>query len=63
MAFDIEVIKRVYAELPDRIAKARKLLGRPMTYTEKILYAHLAEALPRRPLLAAGPTWISIPTG
>lgn len=46
MAFDIEMIKRVYAELPEKIAKARKLLGRPMTYTEKILYGHLAEALP-----------------
>ncbi|MCH8205346.1 MAG: aconitate hydratase, partial [Candidatus Hydrogenedentes bacterium] len=46
MAFDIEMIKQVYAELPDKIAKARALLGRPMTYTEKVLYAHLAEALP-----------------
>jgi aconitate hydratase len=49
MAFDIEMIKRVYAELPDKVAKARKLLGRPMTFTEKVLYAHLSEALPATP--------------
>ena len=54
MAFDIEVIKQVYGQLPDRIAKARELLGRPMTYTEKILYAHLAEALPQEAFARGG---------
>ena len=54
MAFDIEMIKRVYAELPEKIAKARELLGRPMTYTEKILYAHLAEPLPQEAFERAG---------
>ncbi len=49
MAFDIEMIKRVYAELPGKVAQARKLLGRPMTFTEKVLYAHLSEALPAKP--------------
>jgi len=49
MAFDIEMIKRVYAELPNKVAKARKLLGRPMTFTEKVLYAHLSDALPATP--------------
>ncbi|MCH7529867.1 aconitate hydratase, partial [Patescibacteria group bacterium] len=47
-------IKQVYAELPDKIAKARELLGRPMTYTEKILYAHLAEALPQEAFKRGG---------
>ncbi len=43
MAFDIEMIKEVYARFPERIAAARKAVGRPLTLTEKILYAHLAE--------------------
>ena len=41
MAFDIDVIKRVYSEMSVKIEKARKLLGRPMTLSEKILYSHL----------------------
>ncbi|HEY4798835.1 MAG TPA: aconitase family protein, partial [Bacteroidia bacterium] len=49
MAFDIEMIKKVYAEFPTKVAAARKLLGRPLTLAEKILYAHLAETLPAKP--------------
>lgn len=41
MAFDIEMIKQVYSQLPAKIEQARKLVGRPLTLTEKILYAHL----------------------
>ncbi|HVX52188.1 MAG TPA: aconitate hydratase [Chitinophagaceae bacterium] len=41
MAFDIEMIKRVYAGLPAKVGAARKTLGRPLTLAEKILYAHL----------------------
>ncbi len=41
MAFDIEMIKKVYAELPAKVEAARKALGRPLTLTEKILYSHL----------------------
>jgi aconitate hydratase len=41
MAFDIEMIKKVYANMPARIEAARKALGRPLTLTEKILYSHL----------------------
>ncbi|AFL84965.1 aconitate hydratase [Belliella baltica DSM 15883] len=43
MAFDIEMIKAVYEKYPSRIAAARKAVGRPLTLTEKILYAHLSE--------------------
>jgi aconitate hydratase len=43
MVFDLEMIKTVYAKFPERIEAARKLLGRPLTLTEKILYAHLWE--------------------
>ena len=46
MAFDIEMIKKVYAAYPAKVAKARELLGRPLTFTEKILYSHLADGLP-----------------
>jgi len=41
MAFDIEMIKQVYAKMPARIEAARKALGRPLTLAEKILYSHL----------------------
>ncbi|MBL7898941.1 MAG: aconitate hydratase, partial [Crocinitomicaceae bacterium] len=41
MAFDIEMIKEVYARYPERIAAARKVVGKPLTLSEKILYAHL----------------------
>jgi aconitate hydratase len=41
MAFDIEMIKEVYKNLPEKVNQARTLVGRPLTLTEKILYAHL----------------------
>ncbi|TKC07210.1 aconitate hydratase [Pedobacter frigoris] len=41
MAFDIEMIKKVYANFGPRIEAARKLVGRPLTLSEKILYTHL----------------------
>jgi aconitate hydratase len=41
MAYDIDMIKAVYAGLGDRIAAARQVVGRPLTQTEKTLYAHL----------------------
>ncbi|WP_162417242.1 aconitate hydratase [Cyclobacterium roseum] len=43
MVFDIDMIKSVYAAYPKRIAAARKAVGKPLTLTEKILYAHLSE--------------------
>ena len=41
MVFDIDMIKRVYSKYPERINSARQLLNKPLTLTEKILYAHL----------------------
>ncbi|MDQ6814167.1 MAG: aconitate hydratase [Bacteroidota bacterium] len=41
MAFDIEMIRRVYEELPGKIEAARNAVGRPLTLAEKILFAHL----------------------
>lgn len=46
MVFDLELVKKVYAELPGKVAAARKLIGKPLTLTEKILYAHLHGTLP-----------------
>src|SRR5690554_5484866 len=43
MAFDIEMIKKVYENMPARVDKARELVGRSLTLSEKILYAHLWE--------------------
>ena len=43
MAFDIEMIEKVYARYAERIAAARKVVGRPLTLAEKILYGHLWE--------------------
>ncbi len=47
MAFDIEMIRKVYANFPTRIQEARKLVKKPLTLTEKILYTHLWGALPK----------------
>ncbi|HZG26608.1 MAG TPA: aconitate hydratase, partial [Chitinophagaceae bacterium] len=41
MAFDIDLIKKVYAEMPAKIETARQLTGKPLTLAEKILYSHL----------------------
>ncbi|MDR4505153.1 MAG: aconitate hydratase [Candidatus Scalindua sp.] len=43
MAFDIDIIKSVYKKMGERVESARKLLGRPLTLTEKILYSHLSD--------------------
>lgn len=48
MAFDIEMIRAVYAGYAEKITAARKMVGRPLTLTEKILYAHLTDALPEK---------------
>lgn len=41
MAFDIDMIKRVYEEIPKRVDQAKQIKGKPLTLTEKILYSHL----------------------
>ena len=49
MAYDIEMIRKVYSQMPERVNELRKLLGRPVTLTEKILYSHLSGAFPEAP--------------
>lgn len=41
MAFDIDMIKKVYETIVDRVDKAREITGKPLTLSEKILYSHL----------------------
>jgi aconitate hydratase len=46
MAFDIDMIKKVYKTMPERVDKAREIVGKPLTLSEKILYAHLWDGEP-----------------
>ncbi|NQW35609.1 MAG: aconitate hydratase [Flavobacteriales bacterium] len=41
MAFDIEMIKGVYARMTERVDAAKSKVGKPLTLAEKILYNHL----------------------
>jgi aconitate hydratase len=43
MVFDLDLIKKLYGQLPSKVDAARKLVGKPLTLAEKILYAHLFE--------------------
>ena len=45
MVFDLDLIKKTYAEMPAKVDAARKALGRPLTLAEKILYAHLFDGV------------------
>ncbi|MCK4853280.1 MAG: aconitate hydratase, partial [Bacteroidales bacterium] len=41
MIFDVDMIRTVYRLLPEKVDHAKQTLNRPLTLTEKILYAHL----------------------
>src|ERR1700744_5173822 len=41
MVFDLDLIKKLYADMPAKVDAARSLVGKPLTLAEKILYAHL----------------------
>ena len=49
MIFDIEMIRSFYRDMPLKLAEARKVLQRPMTVSEKILYTHLYRDVSVRP--------------
>src|SRR5690606_38161619 len=51
MAFDIDMIRKVYETMPDRVDKARHIVGKPLTLAEKILYAHGWDGLPTKPFV------------
>ncbi len=46
MVFDVKMIQNLYESLPKRILQAKEELKRPLTLTEKILYAHLSKNEP-----------------
>ncbi|XCI75214.1 MAG: aconitate hydratase [Flavobacteriales bacterium] len=46
MIFDLKMIQNVYTHIDQRIVQARKAVGRPLTYGEKVLYAHLFDGRP-----------------
>lgn len=48
MVFDLDMIQKVYAGFPSKVAAARALTGAPLTLAEKILYSHLSEGLPQK---------------
>ncbi|MCF8272858.1 MAG: aconitate hydratase [Flavobacteriaceae bacterium] len=48
MAFDIDMIKGVYTKMVERVDKARNIVGRPLTLSEKILYSHLWDGNPTK---------------
>jgi aconitate hydratase len=47
MAFDVDMIKKVYERMAERVDSARTTVGRPLTLSEKILYNHLWDGLPK----------------
>jgi aconitate hydratase len=48
MAFDIDMIKKVYSQMAERVDKAREVVGKPLTLSEKILYNHLWDGIPTK---------------
>jgi aconitate hydratase len=44
--FDLKMIREFYKNYPTKVDAAREALGRPLTLSEKILYAHLHEDNP-----------------
>ena len=48
MAFDIDMIKGVYTNMAERVDKAREIVGKPLTLSEKILYSHLWDGNPTK---------------
>jgi len=46
MAFDIDMVRGVYAGFKEKVDAAKKVLNRPLTLSEKILYAHIHEDSP-----------------
>ncbi len=54
MLFDFDLIKSIYEKFPARVEKARQVLGRPLSLTEKILYAHLWDANPGKEFKRGG---------
>jgi len=57
MTFDLDMIKAVYKRIPERVEAARKVVGKPLTLTEKILYSHLYDVSTEKPF-TRGKTYV-----
>ena len=62
MAFDVEMIQRVYANLGERVEAARQAVGKPLTLSEKILYSHLFAEPGADPTVTSAPSRSALPT-
>jgi aconitate hydratase len=49
LAFDIEMIKKVYAALPAKVEAARKMTGKPLTTYRKNIVHAFGRSLPGEP--------------
>ena len=49
MIFDIDLIEHIYARTPGRLRAAKRGVGRPLTLTEKILFAHYRKPVKEAP--------------
>ena len=41
MVLDIEMLRTFYSSFGQKVASARNIVGHPLTYAEKVLFAHL----------------------
>ena len=48
MAFDIDIIKKWYNEITEKVNTVKKLYNKPLSLTEKILYSHIEGVLPEK---------------
>ena len=51
--FDLDLIRKVYENLEDKVVKARQVVGKPLSLAEKILYSHLWDGKAERPFQRA----------
>ncbi|MBP7856432.1 MAG: aconitate hydratase [Prevotella sp.] len=49
MILDIDMLKQFYASYSTKVSMAREALNRPLTYTEKVLFAHLFDDADLKP--------------
>ena len=50
MIFDLDIIKKRYQQIESLIEKGRKVIGRPLTYSEKILFSHYFDEITNAPI-------------
>lgn len=58
MKNDLEMIYSFYHTLPQKIEQARRIFGRSLTFTEKILFSHLSQSISEAP--KRGKSYVSL---